>query len=166
MNRLFFLLTVWVEFRIDCVEVLAVKMILDNSQAFTETLVVNDFPLTKKTDGVADLRIFYQTKDVVISSPGFLFCCHIFMEIGNGISFGLKVSSGPWSAAGRLRPECQSMIDIIFVKTRFFNLLRGQISGQLMDDGTDNLHVGEFVRPKSVSQSANPLNTRDSGPQC
>lgn len=141
-------------------------MILDDSQTFTETLVVNDFPLAQKTNGVTDLGVFYQTKDVIISRPGFLFSRHIFMKICDRISFGLKVSCGPWSAAGRLRPECQSMIDIIFIKTGFFNLLRGQISGQLMDDGADHLHVGEFVRPKSVSQSANPLNTRDSGFQC
>ena len=35
-----------VEFRIDCVEVFGVEIILNDSQTFTETLIVHDFALT------------------------------------------------------------------------------------------------------------------------
>lgn len=35
-----------VKFRIDCIEILAVQMILNNPQRFTETLIVYDFPFS------------------------------------------------------------------------------------------------------------------------
>ena len=34
---------------------------------------MDDFPFPEETDGIADLRIFDQTKDVVISGAGLLF---------------------------------------------------------------------------------------------
>ena len=63
-----------IEFRIECVEVLTVKFILNNSQTFTETLIMNNFTFTEEADWIADFRIFYQTQNIIIRSAGFLFC--------------------------------------------------------------------------------------------
>ena len=62
-----------IEFRIECVEVLTVKFILNNSQTFTETLIMNNFTFTEEADWIADFRIFYQTQNIIIRSAGFLF---------------------------------------------------------------------------------------------
>ena len=62
-----------IEFRIECVEVLTVKFILNNSQTFTETLIMNNFTFTEEADWSADFRIFYQTQNIIIRSAGFLF---------------------------------------------------------------------------------------------
>ena len=62
-----------IKFRIECVEVLTVKFILNNSQTFTETLIMNNFTFTEEADWIADFRIFYQTQNIIIRSAGFLF---------------------------------------------------------------------------------------------
>ena len=41
----------------------------------------------------------------------------------------------------RLWPEAGGVVDVVIGKALFFDLLRGQISGELMDDGTDHLHM-------------------------
>ena len=64
-----------VKFRIDGIKVSAVQMVLHDPQAFAESLIMYDFSFPQEADGVADLRIFDQTKDVVISGAGLLFCC-------------------------------------------------------------------------------------------
>ena len=48
----------WVEFRIKCIEISAVQMILNDTKTFTETLIVDDFTFSQKADGIADIRIF------------------------------------------------------------------------------------------------------------
>ena len=63
---------------------------------------MDDFPFPEETDGIADLRIFDQTKDVVISGAGLLFGSHVFMEIRDGIPFGLKIGGRPGGTGGRL----------------------------------------------------------------
>ena len=55
--------TIWifVKFRIECIEIFAVQMFLDNSKTFTESLVMYDLTLSQKTDRIADFRIFYKS---------------------------------------------------------------------------------------------------------
>ena len=60
---------------VEGVEVLFVELILCDTQAFAETLVVDDLALTQELDGLADIGIIDQTQDVVISSARLLFCC-------------------------------------------------------------------------------------------
>ena len=61
-----------VEFRIECVEVLAVQFILNDSKTFTETLIMDDFTFTEEPNRITDFRIFYQAQNVVVSGTGFL----------------------------------------------------------------------------------------------
>ena len=42
---------------------------------------MHDFPLTQEADGIADLGILYQTKDVVVGGAGFLLCCNLISAI-------------------------------------------------------------------------------------
>lgn len=48
-----------IEFRIEGIEVFAVKFILDDAERFSETLEVNDFTFPKETDGSGNIRILY-----------------------------------------------------------------------------------------------------------
>lgn len=55
---------------------------MDDSQGFTESLEVDDFPGTQEFYGFADITVMYQTQDVVIGGAGFLFC-GIFINTTN-----------------------------------------------------------------------------------
>lgn len=68
-------------------------------------------------------------------------CRQIFHEVGDRIAGGLEGGGGERHAACRLRPEAGGVVDVVIGKTLFFDLLRGQIPGELMDDGTDHLHM-------------------------
>ncbi len=78
---IWFLIWVFVEGRIEGIEVAAVQMILDIPQGFTEPLEVDDLPLPQETDGIADIVVFNHAQDVVVGGAGFLLCCQIFKKI-------------------------------------------------------------------------------------
>ena len=76
---------------IEGVEVSFVQVILDDAEGFAETLEVHDFSGPQEPDGVGYIRrIHGQTQDVVVSSFGFFFCCHILRQIRNRISNRLE----------------------------------------------------------------------------
>ena len=123
---------------------------------------MNNFTFTKETDRVTDFRIFYQPKNVVVCGAGFLFGSHVFMKIRNWITFRLECCSTPRSATGCLWPESKCVVNIIFIKTRFFKLFRSQVTGELVYNGTDNFKMCQFVGTKMLSVKEKPLNPRDS----
>ena len=61
---------------IECIEVLAVQLILRNSQRFTESLIMNNLTFSQEFDGFADIRFFDQPEDVIICAPCLLLCRH------------------------------------------------------------------------------------------
>lgn len=56
----------FVKGRIKGIEVFRVEMILNDPQGLAEPLEVDDLPLTKEADRIADLGILYQTENVVV----------------------------------------------------------------------------------------------------
>ena len=135
-----------VEFGVEGVEVPAVQFLLDDPQAFAEPLVVYDLPFSEEADGIADFRVFDETQDIVVSGPGFLLGGQIFVEIGDGIAFGLEDGGGPGHAAGCLGPERQGVVHVVGGEAGTFDLFRRQVLRELVDDGADHLHVGQFLR--------------------
>ena len=51
-------------------------MILYDAGGLSKSLEMDDLPLSQITDRIADVRIFYNAEDIIISGPGFLFCCN------------------------------------------------------------------------------------------
>ena len=135
-----------VECGIERIEVPAVQFFLDDPKAFSEPLIVHDLAFSQKADGIADLGIFYKPEDIVISGAGLLFCCHIFMEICDGVAFGLEDCGSPGGPACGLRPERQSVIHVVGTEAGTFDLLGSEILCELVYDGADHFHVGEFFR--------------------
>ena len=67
------------------------------------------------------------------------------MQIRNRIPLRLEDRGCERGASRRLRPECQGMIDVIFLEAGFHNLFRGEVPGELVDDGTDHFHVRQLL---------------------
>lgn len=68
----------WIKSWVKGIEILAVQLILHMPQGLSKTLEMHDFPCPQISDRIADFRIFYDTEDVVVSAPGFLFCSEVF----------------------------------------------------------------------------------------
>ena len=107
---------------------------------------MDDFPGTQEFYGFADITVMYQTQDVVIGGAGFLFRSHILKQIRNGVALGLEFTGVEGNAAGCLRPDTGSVVDIVGSEAGGLDLLRSQVSGQLMDDGGHDLQMGQFLR--------------------
>ena len=59
--------------RVKGVKVFGVKLFLNASESFTESLKMNHFSCTEKTDRIRNFRdIPYYTKNIIISGAGFL----------------------------------------------------------------------------------------------
>lgn len=134
------LIKVWVI----CVEVFLVKIILDQTETFTETLKVYQFTLAEEADGIGNFCILCQTQDVIIGSAGFLLCRHIFCQIRNRVTGTLEGSGAKWGAACRLRPETDGVIDIVVCESLLLQFFCRQISRKLVDNGTYHFHVVQF----------------------
>lgn len=74
-------------------------------------------------------------------------CCKVFKQIGDRVTLGLQrsrtkriASRGLWVDAGRV-------VDKVGVKAAFLDLFRGEITGQLVNNGRNHLLVREFFRP-------------------
>ena len=68
-NKLF----LQIKFRIDRVKILAVEIILDESERFAESLIMYDLAFSQETDRVEDVRVVAHADDVIIGGAGFLF---------------------------------------------------------------------------------------------
>lgn len=90
--------------RVCGIEILGIQMVLDNAQSLAETLEVYYFTFTQVADGVADFRVFYQAENVFIGTSSFLFCCHVFCQVRDGVSFGLEFTGVKGNSPCCLRP--------------------------------------------------------------
>lgn len=113
---------------------------------FTETLIMHDFTHSQEFDRIAHIWILHKPENIIVSGTRFLFRCHIFVEICDRVAFGLKIGCGPGCSAGCLGPKCKRMVNIVFVKSGFFQFFRRQIPCQLVNDCTDDFHMRQFFR--------------------
>ena len=61
---------------IACVEILAVQMVLGDTESVAEALVMDDLPLAEEFDGLADVGIVTEAEDVVVGHAGLLLWCN------------------------------------------------------------------------------------------
>ena len=143
-NKLF----LQIKFRIDRVKILAVEIILDESERFAESLIMYDLAFSQETDRVEDVRVVAHADDVIIGGAGFLFRSHVFGQVCDGIALRSKAKRIKREACRRLRIYSCRMIDEVGLETRFFNLFHRHIAGQLMHDGGDHLQMRQFLGPQ------------------
>lgn len=134
-------------------------MILNITKRFTETLEMVNFPLTEESDRISNFLVLDNTENVIVGGSRFLLCCQIFEQIRDRVTFGLELVGIEWYAACCLWPDAGGVVDVIRTKTRFLNLLRGQVAGQLMHDGRDNFPMGQLFRTYQLSIIAHPSET-------
>ena len=67
---------------------------------FQRACSVFDFTLPQETDGIQNIRIVHQTKNVVVSGASLLFCGHVLVQIGDHIPFGLEIFCAEGRAGG------------------------------------------------------------------
>ena len=107
---------------------------------------MGDLPLAKEPDRVADLGIFDEAQDIVIGAAGLLLRGHILIEVGDWIALGLELAGVEGNPSGGLGPDARAVIHVIISEALFLQLLGGKAAGELMDNGGDDLQVGQLLR--------------------
>lgn len=102
---------------------------------------MDDLTFSQELDRFAYVIVCYYPEDVVIGTPGFLFCCHIFMKVCDHIALGLEFAGIKGNAACGLRPDSGGMVNIIGSEALFYQLLGCEVPGQLMDNGGDHFQM-------------------------
>ena len=81
-------------------------------------------------------------------------CGKILSEVRDGIAGDLHGGGRPGAAGGKLREHTGGVIHKIGVEAGGFDLLLGQIPGQLMDQRADHLQMPQFLRADCGSPRA------------
>lgn len=63
--------------RIHAVNILLIQPFAKLLQTFAESLEVDDLPFPQELDNVVYIWVIRKPQDVIISHPGFLFCCYL-----------------------------------------------------------------------------------------
>ena len=135
-----------IKFRVKCIEIPAVQLILGNPQTFTKPLVMDHFPGPEELNGFTDIIILHNAQDVVIGTSGLLLSCHILVEIRDHIALGLEFARIKGDTACCLGPDTCGMVNVVRAKALFYQLVCRQVPGKLMDNGCNNLKVGQLFR--------------------
>ena len=112
---------------------------------FPETLEVNDLAFAKETNDIVHIGVIGETENVVIGDAGFLLGGQILREIGNHIAFDLHTGGTPGETGGGSGINAGGMIDEIGGKICHAGILVGEITGQLIDHGTNHLQMAQFL---------------------
>lgn len=141
-----------VERRVESVKVLAVEVVLDEFERFTETLKMHDFAFTQKSYRVADVGVVDEANQVVIGCARLLFRRHIFAKVGDGVALAGERHRRERRTCRRGGIDARRVVDVIRCELRAHNLLGGQATGELVDYRRNDFHMcqffGAYVRQK------------------
>ena len=129
---------------IHAIDILLIQLLAQQFHRFTKPLEVHDFSLPQEFDDVVDIRIIGQTQNIVIGDTGFLLRCQIFRQIRDWVALNLHTGSRPGKTGGSGGINTGRMVHEIGRKGGILNLRVFQVTGQLMDDGTDHFKVPQF----------------------
>ena len=71
-------------------------------------------------------------------------CCQVLRQIGDGIAGGLDGAGGPGEAGGGGGVDAGGVIHKIGIKALGLDFSRGQVPGELVENGGDHFHMRQF----------------------
>ena len=94
LGRHFLFVTMLIKRRIECVEILFVKLICCEAESFAETLKMNNFSCAQEFNRFYYIGIVNKAENIVIGGACFLLRCKVFGHVGDNITFALNVCRG------------------------------------------------------------------------
>ena len=127
------------------INVFLVHALLGAVDGLTKSLEVDDFALTEKSDDVVDIGIVGQAQDIVVGHSCLLFRGHVFRQVCDDISLDANAGGIPGGAGGGGGVHAGGMVDEIGGEASISQLFLGEISSELVDDGSDHLQVSQLL---------------------
>lgn len=111
----------------------------------TEALEVDNLPFAQKLDRIAHIRVIHQAQDVVIGHPSLLFRSEVLGQVADDVAGRLQGACRKRHARSRLRVDAGGVVHKICFQAALLDLVDAQTLGQLVQDGADNLDVGQLL---------------------
>ena len=137
------------------IHVLLIHFFFGKAQPLTEALEMNDLSGAQEFDHVIDIGIVRQPQNVVIGNAGFLLRCQILREIGDDIALYGHGGRVPRKSGGGRGVNAGGVVYEIRIKAGGLDVLFREISGELVDDGSDHLQMTQFLSADKGSKMAN-----------
>ena len=134
-----------IESGVEGVVVPGVEVFLHGAQGVAEALEVHDFAFAEEANDVFDVGVVDQAQDVVVGQAGLLFGRQILVQVGQGIAGRLQGGRRKGIAGRGLRIDAGRVVDIVGVKAAGLDFSRGEVAGELEDDGADHLGVAKLL---------------------
>jgi len=142
----FYLLCLFVKRRVECVEILAVEFILNDSHGVAKSLEMHDLALAEESEGIGDVGIIRETDEVVVGHASLLLRRLRFGKIGKRIALDADVLHIEGHARRRDRIKSRGVIYVVRLKHRSLDLIDRNIPRQLINDRRDHFKVGKLFR--------------------
>ena len=132
------------------------SLLRQGTQGFAEALEVDYLALAEELDGVVDVGIVGEAKDVVVGDARLLLCGEILLEIGDVVSLRGDRHRCEGLARGGAGIDAVAVADEVFIEASCLDLGRGEVARELIEDRRDHLCVAELLRA-DISENANYL---------
>ena len=149
--------SLFVKSRVGVIHVFLIQVFPHHLHRAAKTLEMHNFPFPQKANHIGDIGIIFgQPQNVVIGYSGFLFCCHIFGQIADRISFYTDGGRRPGEPRSCRGIDPCGVVHKIGGKGRItLNLLIRQISGQLVYDGCHHFQMPQLLCADVRQQALN-----------
>jgi len=151
--------TLFIERRVEGVEVPAVELVGHQAQILSEALVVHDLARSEETYRVDDVRIVAEAQDVIVCGSRFLFGSHRFMKVGDRVALAGDCHSAERHAGRRRRINTCGVVYEVGVEARLLDLILAEVARELIHDRADHFEMVEFLRA-DIGQSRFKLRQR------
>lgn len=125
--------------------VFAVQVVNGVTERLAEALIVDDFALAQELNDVAHVGVIHEPQNVIVGHARLLLGGEVLVEVGNRVALDLQIRGGKRLARGGGGIGAHRVVHEVFIKAARLDLLGGEVTGQLMDDGGNHLRVPHLI---------------------
>ena len=112
---------------------------------FSEALVMHDLAFAKELYGVSDVGVINEAEEVIVGHSRLLLGGEILVKIGKNVALNADILGIKGNACGGHGIDPRGVIHEVGGEGGILDLLLGEASGELVEDGADHLQVRELL---------------------
>lgn len=131
---------------VECVEILAVEFILNDSHGVAEALEMHDLAFAEEAQGIGDVGVVGEAYEVVVGHARLLLRRLRLGKIGKNVALDAYVFHIEGHTRCRYRVKSRRVVNVVGLEHRALDILDRNIPRKLVNDRRDHFKVGKFFR--------------------